>query len=234
MTPKSLSDVSLEAALAKPNRERSPDEKRLAWEEASRLFHERRPGVPEPDLAEIAKRTGLPLKALLDRASSANWFATRADCNLAQERAALATRQAAVIRVDEVVIKEAERLISKASAQYQHLLDVVGTLPEDPRPRETSEGAPVKSELEIKVSLLARLSQAFMAMAQGAKSLGMIKGPESEDDGHQLLDPAKLAQLNLTVVQRQSEKEMKRADGAIDIHDAAEEGPAKNSSEPAS
>ncbi len=126
------------------------------------------------------------------------------------DRVDASSRLGIVLKVDKVVIEYAEKVVSKGADHYLKLMEEVakigtaqadGTVVASNAPRETSAGSPVKSELEEKIFLMSRLTASFMALANGAKALGLVKLGDGED-ARQALDPAKLAGLSLTIINK--------------------------------
>jgi len=202
---------SIDEVMQVPHKERSPIQKRVAYMEALKAYMQGWPGHPSPSVFEVAEKFLIPLKTLEKHSISADWAATRANYQISEERSLAASRLAVVLRVDKTVIEQAEKVIAKAADHYMKLLDTVTAMPEGQAPRETSAGSPVKSEIETKIYLLTRLSAGFIAMAQGAKQLGLVKAPGEDDRNRGVLDPAKLAGLSLTIIQQDENGRMKVA-----------------------
>lgn len=196
-----LAKPDLSLALLKDHKDRTQAEKRMLYDEAFKLFMKGWDGEQEPAPATVADRLGMPLKMLELHAERAQWLVLRENVKLQRERAASNARLAALSRVDEVVIRRAESIANKAADHYLSLIDTVWAMPDSPDPRETSIGAPVKSELEEKIFLLNRVTAGFSAMAQGLKAMGLIRSEQEQlANARGTLDLSKLAGLSLTVI----------------------------------
>ena len=203
----STEPLVLEEVLRKPHKERAPKEKRLVYDESLKAFMQGWELEPKPTVFQVAERYGIPLKQLQVHAERADWMMLRANHQGSIERAEELSRAAAVMREDKVTLEGAERVITQAFDMYVDALGKIRAMGDSTAPRESSEGSPVKSELEVKVLLLARVTQGAMAMANGAKSLGLVREIQSGNEKRESLDPAKLASLSLTIIQNGSARE---------------------------